>query len=90
MTASLQSGQIVQQSNLAKLVESNVRFTGANIPGQETLLCLVYVQRQPNIPGSAEQIRADLTQLIQTRLLQQGFNVTPLVEVTVLETPALN
>ena len=30
------------------------------------------------------------TQSIQTRLLQQGFNVTPLVEVTVLETSALN
>ncbi|MBD3885335.1 DUF389 domain-containing protein [Phormidium tenue FACHB-886] len=82
--------QVVQQSNLAKLVESNVRFTGADISGQETLLCVVYVQRQPSITRSAEQIRADLTRSIQTRLLQQGFNVTPLVEVTVLETPALN
>ena len=82
--------QVVQQSNLAKLVESNVRFTRADISGQETLLCVVYVQRQPSITRSAEQIRADLTQSIQTRLLQQGFNVTPLVEVTVLETPALN
>jgi uncharacterized hydrophobic protein (TIGR00271 family) len=82
--------QVVQRSNLAKLVESNVRFTGADIPGQETLLCVVYVQRQPNSAGSTEQIRADLTQSIQTRLLQQGFNVTPLVEVTVLETSALN
>ena len=80
--------QVVQQSNLAKLVESNVRFTRADIPGQETLLCVVYVQRPSSISRSAEKIRADLTQAIQTRLLQQGFNVTPLVEVTVLETPA--
>ncbi|MBD2000282.1 DUF389 domain-containing protein [Leptolyngbya sp. FACHB-541] len=56
--------QVVQQSNLAKLVESNVRFTGADISGQETLLCVVYVQRQLNITRSVEQIRADLTQSI--------------------------
>ena len=60
----------------------------ANIPGQETLLCVVYVQRSSNITRSTEKIRADLTQAIQTRLLQQGFNATPLVAVTVLETPA--
>lgn len=81
--------QVVQQNDVARLVESNVRFTRADIPGQETLLCVVYVQRQPNITRSAEQIRADLTQAIQTRLLEQGFKVTPLVDVTVLETPAI-
>ncbi len=82
--------KVVEQSNLAKLVESNVRFTRADIQGQNTLLCVVYVQRQPDVTRSAEQIRLDLTQAIQTHLLQQGFNVTPLVAVTVLETPALN
>ena len=82
--------QVVQQSNAAKLVESNVRFTGADIQGQNTLLCVVYVQRQPGATRSVEQIRTDLTQAIQTRLLQQGFNLTPLVEVTVLEVPAID
>ncbi len=80
--------KVVRQSDLARLVESNVRFTGANIPGQNTLLCVVYVQRQPNMTQPAEQIRAELSQSIQTRLLQQGFNVTPLVEITVLEPPS--
>ncbi len=82
--------QVVQQSNLVQLVESNVRFTGADIPGQNTLLCIVYVQPQPNVTRSSEQISAELTRLIQTRLSQPGFNVTPLIEVTVLATPALN
>jgi len=82
--------KVVEQNGLTKLVESNVRFTRADIEGQNTLLCVVYVQRQPDVTRSTEQIRLDLTQAIQTHLLQQGFNATPLVAVTVLETPALN
>lgn len=78
----------VKQVGLAKLVESNVRFTRSNIAGQDTLLCLVYVQRQPEMKESAEEIRDRLTQSIQTQLLKQDFNATPLVDVNVLETPA--
>ncbi|MBW4468088.1 MAG: DUF389 domain-containing protein [Pegethrix bostrychoides GSE-TBD4-15B] len=78
--------QVVQQSNLADLVESNVRFTRANIPGQNSLLSVVYVQRKANLAESSEQIRAELTQAIQERLVQQG-NITPLVDVNVLEAP---
>ncbi|YAF98415.1 MAG: DUF389 domain-containing protein [Nodularia sp. CChRGM 3473] len=77
----------VKQVGLAKLVESNVRFTRSNIEDQDTLLCVVYVQRQPQVTASAEEIRDRLTQSIQTHLLQQDFNVTPLVDVSVLENP---
>jgi uncharacterized membrane protein len=80
--------QVVQQSDLAKLIESDVRFTRAD-QGQNTLLCVVYVQRQANVAQATDQIRVELTRAIQTRLLQQGFNVTPLVNVTVLEPPAI-
>lgn len=80
--------QVVQQNHFAQLVEANVRFTRANIQGQNTLLSVVYVQRQSEATQSAEQIHAELTQAIQTRLLKQGFNATPLVNVIVLETPA--
>jgi uncharacterized membrane protein len=66
-----------------------VRFTRANIQGQNTLLCVVYVQRQPKATRSTEQIRADLTQAIQAHLLAQDFNAMPLVNVVVLETPAV-
>lgn len=78
--------QVIQQNNSAQLVEANVRFTRANIQGQNTLLCVVYVQRQSEATRSAEQIRADLTQAIQSRLLKD-FNATPLVDVIVLEAP---
>ncbi len=77
----------VEQVGLAQLVEANVRSTRADIAGQNTLLAEVYVQRQSGSTTSAQQIRDRLTQAIQPRLLKQGFNVTPLVSVTVLNVP---
>jgi len=84
--ANAQLQQVVKQNDSAQLVESNVRFTRANIQEQNTLLCVVYVQRRPEATRSAEQIRADLTQAIQNRLLKD-FKATPLVDVIVLEVP---
>ncbi len=86
--ANAQVQKTVEQVGLAKLVESNVRFTRSNIEGQNTLLSVVYVQRQPGVTASSEEIRDRLTQSIQTQLLKQDLNVTPLVDVNVLETPA--
>lgn len=86
--ANAQVQKTVEQVGLAKLVESNVRFTRSNIEGQDTLLSVVYVQRQPGVTASSEEIRLRLTQSIQTQLLKQDLNVTPLVDVKVLETPA--
>ncbi|MFS0515988.1 DUF389 domain-containing protein [Nostoc sp. UIC 10607] len=86
--ANAQVQKTVEQVGLAKLVESNVRFTRSNIEGQDTLLSVVYVQRQPGVTASSEEIRLRLTQSIQTQLLKQDLNVTPLVDVNVLETPA--
>ncbi|NJL21894.1 MAG: DUF389 domain-containing protein [Leptolyngbyaceae cyanobacterium SM1_3_5] len=86
--ANAQLQQVVEQSNSVQLIESNVRFTRANIQGQNTLLCVVYVQRQPEADRSPEQIRADLTQAIQTQLAPE-FNATPLVDVIVLEAPGV-
>ncbi|MEQ9358992.1 DUF389 domain-containing protein [Coleofasciculus chthonoplastes] len=79
--------QVVQESDLAKLVQSNVQFTPTKIEGQNTLLTVVYVQRNPEVTASTETIQTQLTQAIQTHLLEQDFNVTPLVQVTVLELP---
>lgn len=86
--ANAQVQKAVEQVGLAKLVESNVRFTRSNIGDQDTLLSVVYVQRQPGVTASSEEIRDRLTQSIQAQLLKQDFNVTPLVDVNVLETPA--
>ncbi|MCL6752062.1 TIGR00341 family protein [Nostoc sp. CCCryo 231-06] len=86
--AKAQVQKAVEQVGLAKLVESNVRFTRSNIEGHDTLLSVVYVQRQPGVTASNEEIRSSLTQSIQAQLLKQDLNLTPLVDVNVLETPA--
>ncbi|MGB3308139.1 MAG: DUF389 domain-containing protein [Nodosilinea sp.] len=80
---------VIQQFPQVQLVESTVRFTRSNISGQNTLLSEVYVQRQPGADPD-EAISAELTQAIQARLLDQGFDVTPLVSISVLEAPASN
>lgn len=80
-------GQVIEASGTTKLVETNIRFTRPEVQGQNTLLGVVYVQRQPGVTTSREEIAISLTRAIQTRLLAQGFNVTPLIDVNVLEAP---
>ncbi len=85
--AAAQIQNVVESSGLAKLVEANVRFTRPSIKGQNTLRGVVYVQRQAGVTEPDQQIRARLTRAIQTDLLAEGFNVTPLIDVSVLEPP---
>jgi len=77
--------QVVNQNSLVDLVDSNAKFTGNNIKGQNTLLSVVYVQRREGVSASSEEISSRLTQEIQTHLQKQNFNITPLVNVNVLE-----
>lgn len=79
--------KVVNRSGVAELVEVNVRFTGSNIKGQNTLLGIVYIQRRAGVTEDSEEIRSRITRAIQTHLLEQGFNVTPLIDVSVLEAP---
>lgn len=79
--------QVVNKSDLAKLVEANVRFTRPNIKDQNTLLATIYVQRQAGVNESSQEIRDRLTRAIQIHLLEQGYNVMPLIDVSVLEAP---
>jgi uncharacterized hydrophobic protein (TIGR00271 family) len=79
--------QALNASDLVGVVEINARFTRGDIPGQNTLLATVFVQRLDGVDTPAEQIREELTRTLQERLLQAGFNVTPLVDVTVLDPP---
>lgn len=88
--AAAQIQKVVNDSDLAELVEANVRFTSSNIKGQNTLLGTVYVQRRVGVTESSEEIRARITRNIQTQLLNLGFNVTPLIDVSVLEAPTSN
>ncbi len=79
--------RVVENSGYAGLVEANMRFTRSSIQGQNTLLGDVYVQRLQGATLTDEQIKQQLTQQIQSDILGQGFNVTPLMNVTVLEAP---
>ena len=81
--------ETVSDSNMVQLVETNVRFTRARIQNQNTLLIVVYVLQQQS-DRSSEQIQDLLTQKIQDNILQQGFDVTPLVNVVVLKKPLAN
>jgi uncharacterized hydrophobic protein (TIGR00271 family) len=78
----------VDESGLAEMVEANVRFTRARIPGQHTLLGVVYVQRRADTGAPAGDVRPRLTRAIQARVRAAGYGVTPLIDVTVLEPPA--
>lgn len=86
--ASHEVQRVVEDSGLARVVETNVRFTRADIGGQNSLLAVVYVQPADGVDLSAAAIRRQLTERIQARLRQAGFRVTPLVDVTVLQPPA--
>lgn len=78
--------QEIDESNLATLVEADMRFTRPST-NEDTLLGVVYVQRMPDIALSDEIITEQLTASIQQRLLEAGYNVIPLIDVTVLEPP---
>ena len=80
--------QVINNSDLGKLVRSNVSFTQADIEGQNTLLCLIYVQRSDDVTLSDREISDRLTELVQSSLMQKDFSATPLVSVNVLEPPS--
>ncbi len=86
--ATAQIQQVVDSVGLVEFVEANVRFPRPNIKGQNTLVCEVYVQRRKGVKESDAQIRSRLTREIQAQLMAAGFNVTPLVNVTVLTPPS--
>jgi uncharacterized membrane protein len=67
----------------AGLVEGSARFTRTSIPGQNTLLCEVYVQAKGGKDRAA--IGQQLTEKITADIRQQLINVTPVVSVIVLE-----
>ncbi|BAU63413.1 hypothetical protein STA3757_07770 [Stanieria sp. NIES-3757] len=79
--------QVLEESSLVQLVEANVRFTRSNIQSQNTLLGVIYVQPQTGVNLSASEIRDRITAQIQSSLLEEGFNATPLIDTIVLEKP---
>ena len=79
--------EVVNGRGLVRLAEVNVRFTRADIPGQNTLVGDIYVQRNRDANATQEEIRARLTRAIEARLREEEANVTPLMNVVVLGPP---
>ncbi len=77
--------QALEDDPFVHLVETDVSFTRASIPDQNTLLSNVYVQPKDNQEITAEETSRRLTEEIQQELIKEGFNVTPLVNVTLLK-----
>jgi uncharacterized membrane protein len=78
---------VVNGSDLAQMVEAELNFTRPSQAGENTLLGLVYVERNQEVDLTDEEIRRQLTTSIQQGILDAGFNVSPLISVTVLESP---
>ncbi len=75
----------VEASGVAKMVYADVRFTRPSIEGQNTLLVVIYAQRGAETELTAGEISSRLKDDIRSRLYRQGFNVTPLIQVNVLD-----
>jgi uncharacterized hydrophobic protein (TIGR00271 family) len=79
--------EAVEAFPYADLIYAEVRFPRPNIGGQNILLGSIYVQPAGEADISGEEIQERLRLEIQSHLLQEGFNATPLMDVTVLEPP---
>jgi uncharacterized hydrophobic protein (TIGR00271 family) len=78
---------VLSESSLARLIEANMRFTRPRQGDQNTLLGVIYVERLPGIETEREAISNTLVSDIQQELFERGFDVVPLLQVTVLEPP---
>lgn len=74
------------ERNDVYLAEADLTFTRPDIPGQDTLIAHLTLQRGETTTDLTT-LDAEITTLIQARLLAQNWNVTPLVDVTILEPP---
>lgn len=73
--------EVINQSGLAKPVRVSAAFTRADISGQNTLLVQAYVETKH--PDDQNTTKKSLSHTLQAHL-KSWFNVTPLVDVTVL------
>jgi uncharacterized hydrophobic protein (TIGR00271 family) len=77
----------VEGSQVASLVDAEVRYAQPQKPSKKTLLGVLYVQRQADSSVSQEEIRSRLKDAVASKLKQEGFKATPLLDITILEPP---
>ncbi|MCB9160350.1 MAG: DUF389 domain-containing protein [Caldilineaceae bacterium] len=76
--------ETLSKSDLAELVEANLRFTRPSSSNQKTLLGIIYVQRRDGVPLGDEEIQRRLQQQLRADLTQFDPEITPLLQVSVL------
>lgn len=80
---------VVRAEPQAGAAQLTVEFTRAEIPGQHTVLVVLYIQRHVEDNGVVpdEQFSQELARRIQQEIQAEVEHVTPLVSVTVLRAP---
>lgn len=78
---------VVDQEPSVDLIELQTRFTRTDIAGQNSLLVLLYVQPRTGTAISVEEIRSRLRGAIQAKLRDGGYDLTPLIDISVLDPP---
>lgn len=80
--------QVVNESGRVRLVQVNAEFTRADIPDQNTLLVVLYVQKAAGIEAAPAELQRLLARQVRQELLRQHPFATPVIDITVLEPPA--
>lgn len=78
---------VIDDNSLVYLIELDTRFTRTDVQGQNSLLINVYVQPHPETTLSTDEIEAEVKQLIRDHLAEKGYDVTPLIDVSVVYPP---
>lgn len=79
--------QVINESDLAEPVEIQVRFTRADIQGQNSCLVVGYLQRRDGVAMTKEEIQERLAHDIAVAVRRGHRNVTPLITLTLLQSP---
>ncbi len=77
--------QVIVDSQLAEVVEMNVRFPEADPRGSRTLLITGYVRRAPEVVGPAESITQYLKKKITQRVSEENPQITPFIELNMVD-----
>lgn len=79
--------QTIQQSRLADPVEVRARFTRSDTGGKNAVLILAYLQKAWSVQSTDQALKDQLHDQIQRRMEQEGFHVTPWIQLVLLEGP---
>ena len=77
--------QVIRDDPRVDLIEANLRFPRPDVDRQNVLLGTVYAEKKPGVDQPSSEIEQELAVEIKRLLLEEGFQVNPLIDVTVLE-----